>query len=72
MDRKLYSYFRPKDSLHTIRDEVPTMIYSEIIVTNETVFPAGKKEWDSFLADRTNRGDLFNYLRKEKENIKWR
>ena len=61
-DKQIHTTLRPKDCLHIIRDNEPEQLTSVISVHDDAVVLVGKKEWISFLANRSNKAALVHYL----------
>ena len=61
-DKQIHTVLRPKGSLQIIRDNETGLLSSAIAVTDDGVIPSGKKEWESFLANRSNKASLVHYL----------
>ena len=51
----------PKDNLRLIRDSVPATVCGDIDINDDAIIPP-KTTWVSFLANRTNKARLVEYL----------
>ena len=68
-DKQYHSKPRPKESLQVIRDNQTDFVASSMEVSDDTIIPSGKTEWESFLHNRKNKASLVHYLcRKMKES----
>ena len=57
----------PKDNLHVKRDEVPIIICEDVDVSDDALIPP-KTSWPSFLANRTNKKRLVEYICQKLQN----